>query len=442
MKHFTLLLLSALLVSGVNAQLLDSDFSDWENNLPVGWAGSKTNINLNNVLQVDNDGGQGEFAVELINQASGHRRFTTQPLTVEAGISYNITFWARGIGDIRTGIFDEREDGAGYAYSPYITLNTNDWEEHTQSLIAETNSDIAEFIFSLRNTADDLNIQIDRVIIETGEIETVSIFDIQYTEDPSGDSPYAGETVMTGGVVTASDDEGFFMQNGGGPWSGIYVFSTFNTPAVGDSVIFSGTVVEYFTMTQLSSVSGFTTISSDNELIITEISTAAGNTEPYEGVFVQVSAATVTDANTGFGQFEVNDGSGALLVGNMFYQHNATLGALYNIVGVSYYSFDEFKILPRSINDVTVVTAVESLDAAEVSVFPNPANDVLNLNWLNGNNGNVGYNVFNATGQLVSQGTLNLPMATVDVADLTPGLYTLNIETEKGVMYTRVMIAR
>src|SRR5690554_2671851 len=108
MKIFTLLLFAALLVSGVNAQLLDSDFSDWDNGQPVGWGGVKTNLDAENILQADNDGGQGEFAVELVNQESGHRRFTTQPLTVGAGDSYDITFWVRGTGDVRSGLFDDR----------------------------------------------------------------------------------------------------------------------------------------------------------------------------------------------------------------------------------------------------------------------------------------------------------------------------------------------
>jgi len=34
--------------------------------------------------------------------------------------------------------------------------------------------------------------------------EQVSIYDIQFTEDPSGDSPYAGQEVTVTGIVTAA----------------------------------------------------------------------------------------------------------------------------------------------------------------------------------------------------------------------------------------------
>ncbi len=443
MKKFTLLLISALLVGGVHAQVLDSDFSDWDSGLPVGWVGAKTNLDVANILQADNDGGQGDYAVELMNTESGHKRFTTQPMSVEAGQSYDITFWTRGTGEIRTGLFDEREDGSGYVYNTYVSVNSVDWEQYTQSLIAETNSNIAEFILSVRNTAGDINVQIDRVLIETGEIDVVTIYDIQYTEAGDGASPFEGQSVTTGGVVTASDSSGFFIQNGGGQWSGIYVFSPFNMPDRGDSVIFTGNVVEYFDLTQISGLSGFTTVNTGNELVITDVSTGDANTEEYESTLVKVWDANVTDGNTGFGQFEVNDGSGALLVNPDLYEYDGVTGETYNITGVIFYSFDEYKIMPRDADDVEFSTSVQEISANDgISVYPNPASDVVNLNWISGISGNISYNLFDVKGRLVNTGTIARPLGTVNVSNLTPGLYTLNLVTEEGVKYTRLMIER
>ena len=47
------------------------------------------------------------------------------------------------------------------------------------------------------------------------------IYDIQHTTDPSGDSPYAGQVVTTGGVVTAVHYDGFVMNEGAGPWQSL-----------------------------------------------------------------------------------------------------------------------------------------------------------------------------------------------------------------------------
>jgi len=57
----------------------------------------------------------------------------------------------------------------------------------------------------------------------------VSIYDIQYTTDSSGDSPYTSETVTTQGVVTAVFGSNYvWIQDGSGPWSGLYIYKLSN----------------------------------------------------------------------------------------------------------------------------------------------------------------------------------------------------------------------
>lgn len=444
MKNFTLLLFAVLLVGGAQSQIVDNDFSAWEDNLPAGWMGSKSNIGAENVLQADNDGGQGDYAVELVNATTSHKRLTSAQQTVEAGQNYEITFWARGTGDLRTGLFDDREEGFGFIYSPYVSVSSGDWTEYSQNIIAQENTNIAEFIFSVQNTAGDLNIQIDRVVIETAELTTVSIYDIQFTEAPDGASPLAGEVVTTEGIVTAASVGvgGYFLQNGGGAWNGLFVYS-FDTPEIGDHVVVTGLVEEYNSLTELTTTSGFTILSSGNSIETTNISTGQVNEESFEGVLAKVWDATVTDGNIGNGQYEINDGSGIAIVDPDIYDYDALAGQNYNIRGVVSYAYGDRILMPRQPNDVELATGVDEIsDADGISIFPNPANDVLNLNWINGISGNVAYNLYNATGQLVTSGTVAQPMGTVDVSDLTPGLYTLNLDTEKGLMFTRVMIAR
>src|SRR5690606_8995532 len=146
--------------------------------------------------------------------------------------------------------------------------------------------------------------------------------------------------------------------------------------------------------------------------------------------------------NSGFGQYIINDGSGDALVDPDIYEYDAPTGMNYNITGVVTFEFGDFVLMPRQPNDVELATGITEISSQELHVFPNPANDVLNLNWINGISGNIAYNLYNATGQLVTQGSVAKPMGTVDVSNLSPGLYTLNLETENGVMFTRVMIAR
>lgn len=442
MKNFTLLAIATIFCGFAQAQVLDSDFSSWTDDLPDGWVGSKSNIGAENILQADNSGGQGDYAVELVNAETQHKRFTTQPITVEAGENYEITFWARGNGDLRTGLFDDREGGFGYVYNSYVSLSSDTWEEYSQSIIAEENTDIAEFILSVRSTSGDLNVQIDRVTISTAEITTVSVHDIQYSENPDGSSPYAGQAVTTGGIVSAVGADGFFIQNGIGPWSGIFVFS-FQETNMGDSVVFSANVVEYFDMTQLSGTNSFTTLSSGNPVVKTNISTQQVNEEAYEGVVVKVWNATCTDGNIGNGQFTVDDGTGDCIINPVIYEYDGIFGETYNITGPVFYSFEEFKIMPRSADDVEISTGIsEANDADGIQVFPNPAKETLNIQWTGNESGVVEYQMYDVSGQLVLRGALQQPLASVELGSLSPGWYSLQMNDGDSLRHVRVVVER
>lgn len=442
MKHFTLTLMAALFASITFGQLVDSDFSTWTDGVADGWYGTKSNIGTENAVQADNDGGFGDFAVELINATSSHQRFTTQPVTVEAGVNYEVTFWARGNGDLRSGIFDDRTGGFGYYYSSYVNVNSTEWVEYNQSIVAEESTDIAEFILSVRNTSGDLNVQVDRVVISSADLELTSIFDIQFTEDPEGASPLDGSSVFTGGIVTGIfPEEGFWIQNNPGPWQGIFVFSD-QAVAVGDSVTFSANVVEFFGMTQLTSVSVFTIVSNDNDLPATVISTDQVNDEAYEGVLAQVVNATCINPNSGFGQFIVNDGSGNCLINRDIYDFMAVQNEVYSITGLIFFSFDEFKLMPRTAADVDVTTSIRKPDASDIAVFPIPANELIRVNWAALNTAETEFRIFDAAGRLVQQGLLRDVQSEIDVTSLNAGVYTLNLGNDQNRLNKQIVIAR
>lgn len=152
-----------------SGELCNLDFELWFNNLPYCWYGSKSNIGQVNVNRYEANPQSGDYAVQLINAGGTHRRFTTHGVSVEAGTVYTITFWVKGAGEIRTGLFDDRDTSFGYAqYNEYIEVSAASWSQHTQTITAVNTTDLAEFIFSVRNTADSGNhLQLDNVSIET-----------------------------------------------------------------------------------------------------------------------------------------------------------------------------------------------------------------------------------------------------------------------------------
>jgi predicted extracellular nuclease len=197
------------------------------------------------------------------------------------------------------------------------------------------------------------------VTVEVVEAAVLTIHDIQYTTATPADSPYKGELVKTSGIVTATNVSGFFIQDGDGAWNGIYVYNNSVTRAVGDEVEFTSTVDEYNNLTELKNVVDFNVLSQDNALpTAAEITTVEGNDEEYESVLVYLDDVLCTDPDMNYGMFEINDGSGALLVDDVLYAFAADSLAGYDLTGIGYVYGTEYKVLPRSADDVVLVSPV------------------------------------------------------------------------------------
>lgn len=442
MKHITLAAMALLGGLSAAAQVnIDSEFTDWTGATPDGWVGTKTNLAASGITPVvENDD---TIAVRLVNTADSHRRFTTQPVSVTSGEAYDITFWVRGQGDIRTGLFDERPTSSGYApYNSWVTVNTTTWEQHTQTVVVANTSAAAEFILSVVSTAE-TGVEVDRVTIAIGAVEPpteATIAEIQESTAPDGASPLVGTVVATQGVVSAlNGTSGFFLQDGTGPWTGIYVFTAPGSLAIGDAITLTATVAEFNGQTQLTNITTITTVSSGNALPTTDISTAAANTEPYESVLVRVTNATCTVQGS-FGQFTVNDGSGAVLVDDVIYAHPFNVGTVYNITGVLQYAFNEWRILPRFVADVEIFSSVGEADAALVRCYPNPATDMLVIENLTPGQG-IGLRLMDAQGRIVESTTLTSDRHMVNVTGLPAGLYTVTLRTAAGEQHVRIVVS-
>ena len=277
----------------------------------------------------------------------------------------------------------------------------------------------------------------DVVTFYVDQTTLVSIHDIQYTTD-AGDgtypSTYAGMTVQTSGIVTAVDADGqYFIQDGDGGWNGIYVYDYGNTVNLGDGVLITATVSEYNGLTELSNVSDLQITSSGNTLPNVQVlSTLEANDEQYEGVLIRVTAEC-TNADAGFGMWTVNDGSGDLLVDDDLFAYTATATYNYEVTGVGHYSYGAFKILPRDIDDISVIVGLTE-NATQVTVYPNPAVNVVNIS---GDVQNV--ELFSALGQKMNAQYSN---NTINVEGLTAGVYVLRITLNDGNVVTKQIIKK
>lgn len=181
---------------------------------------------------------------------------------------------------------------------------------------------------------------------------TNTIAEIQGTGSAS---PLAGQTVVTEGVVTAAFDHGMFIQDGTGPWSGLYLYSPSLIPAVGTLVRVQGEVSEYYGLTQIGGAAvwsmGSATVPAPEVLATGDI-----GQEQWESVLVRAENATVADPDLGYGEWSIDDGTGAVRVDDMgTYSYVPFAGDVADYVqGPLYFSYGAFKIEPRDDNDIFV----------------------------------------------------------------------------------------
>ncbi|MEA3444340.1 MAG: lamin tail domain-containing protein [Bacteroidota bacterium] len=196
----------------------------------------------------------------------------------------------------------------------------------------------------------------------------VTIYDIQYTTDPSGDSPYDSQLIETSGTVTGLVPYGYFIQDGIGMWNGVYVYDTGNLPAIGDNITLVAEVAEYYNLTELKNLNSYTLNSSGNVLppAVVVSTNDLATMEAYEGVLVQVVSATCTDPDMGYGEWQLDDGTGPCVVDDMIYTFSPDSAHSYDVTGLVYYSYGEFKLQPRDSADIVDVTVAYDIQTISI----------------------------------------------------------------------------
>ena len=179
-----------------------------------------------------------------------------------------------------------------------------------------------------------------------------AIADIQVGQETGA---FEGLAVLTSGVVTGVYGSRATIQDGSGAYSGIWVYGSDVALQVGDDVEVTATVGEYYDLTQLNSPS-VSILSQGNALPAAEVLTTADViAEQWEGVLVQTTG-TVNDDALGYGEWSLDDTSGPVLADDLGYDAIGaglvTIGAMVQVTGALDFSYGNFKIQPRDINDV------------------------------------------------------------------------------------------
>lgn len=200
---------------------------------------------------------------------------------------------------------------------------------------------------------------------DDGGPRTATIYEIQQGMIPEMTTVLLRDVVVTS-PVNVTEGAVFVGEQDGGPFSGIYVFMFTEVVdgvelKVGDVVDVRGLYTEYFEFSEItvSNAADITVTSSTQPLAPTQVDPAmlaAGGQygESFESVLVTVAGARVTESDAGFGQFEV---AGGLLVDDWFLLEDGAsphppVDTVFDaIVGPVLFEFEEFKIVPRTLDD-------------------------------------------------------------------------------------------
>ncbi len=180
------------------------------------------------------------------------------------------------------------------------------------------------------------------------------ISEVQGRQDKS---PLEGQSVTITGIVTGvSSGNGYFVQDGDAAWTGVYVYDPSRNPMPisGDSVIITGTVAEYYNLTEIKTLTSFQILASGKE-IPAPVEVKTGEVaEQYEGVLVKVLNAKCTNTNLGYGEWAADDGSGQVVINDFIFKFTPEEGISYSITGVVDFSYEVYKIEPRSADDLII----------------------------------------------------------------------------------------
>lgn len=259
-----------------------------------------------------------------------------------------------------------------------------------------------------------------------------SIYDIQ---GQASSSPYDGQVVSTSGIVTASFGQNFFIQDGYGDWNGLFIYDPSGTnPDIGDSVIVTGEVMEYYGKTEISGIDDYYFIASNKPLPEPKVIATGEAGEAEEGILVKVENATCTFANywEDFFMWRVDDGSGELKIHNTsLFEYEPVEGQSYEVTGPLNYDFDEWKVELRFDADVKSgqdltkpeITAVEAVTSTVIRVdFSEAVEETSAENLEN-------YVVNNdITVEAANQHALIKSQVFLTVSELSGGDYELSVE--------------
>lgn len=437
MKKFYSLLAVLVFAFTANAQnlLTNGGFENWTDGMPDGWNGSKTNISAANVFE-SSDAHEGSKSLGLLNTASGHKRFTSQPIALQADTSYKLTFYIKGEGDVRGGFYngDPESPGDSYAYGSYAAGTEGEWTEATY--LFTTNDEFfseVQVIFSVRNTSEDGLLIDSAVLEEQGEASVVDVADLGELRQGSTDGTIyrvTGQTVLM--FQQSTRNQKYIEDATGGVLVDDAAGVITTAYEVGDGITgITGTLNLYNQLLQFIPTEDPGAATSTNNPVepqVVALGDYLADPTAYESEFIAINALMISDVEEGDGTFNPGtsydmEKGGDVLEGRTQLEGAPILGKSIPGEPVLVLGFGgRFNTtIQLFLYDIDAVLGVGDFNTAEANMTT-----LWKENALFSVKGKANVEIFNMSGQLVQKAEGNDSFS-VNVSGLTPGVYIVKI---------------
>ena len=276
--------------------------------------------------------------------------------------------------------------------------------------------------------------------------------------NPGGTMDFDSHHATFKAVVMAinSDTSRVWFADASGAHNGINTYDMVTDGlALGDEVLFYGKMSPYQAQTEIYPATQLAILSSGNDLfaptmitgadIATTVAEDSDPAEQYEGVLVSIENVEVSSWDGAFFNCTDDGGSNVFYVADFdalydgdFGETTLTPGNTYDLTGVIVGRNGEYRLVPRSVNDIQDVTSIEPQQGKSLRVYPVPFFDILHVVHAKPMQH---MEITSASGQLIQEiplyGATNTDIQT---AAYDPGIYFMKIVLEDESVEIRKLI--
>ncbi|MFA5620187.1 MAG: T9SS type A sorting domain-containing protein [Weeksellaceae bacterium] len=437
---FTLLFLSVSMFLGAQNILQNGSFENWTDGKPDSWFGSKTNIAASSVVE-SSEAQDGSKSVALINTGSSHKRFTTEGYDLTPNTSYTLTFYIKGVGDVRNAFYNGNDDSTGQGYSAYsaYTAATDSWEPVTYTF--ETSEDVTgvQIIISVRNTGEEGVLIDNAMMTEGGEIEITEVSTIaELRAGETGSQIYklTGDALLTYMIANRNqkyiqdDTAGILIDDAAGRLGNEYEIGDALTNITGSLTVFNG-LLQFVPTEEGADVS-----STGNEVNyqIVSLSDYLDNPTAYESEYIAINGLTISDIEGGDGTFQngksypMTDGTNDVIGRTQFFNIEIIGQNIPSepvaVIGFGGRFNDDIQVFMSDVTDLLGTIEVSTSNVNLTTVWTNEA--VVSAK------GNAMVEIYNMNGQLVQRANGSNTF-TINVSSLTKGVYVVKVTVDGKV---------